>query len=755
MGEEEMLETTERADAAGLRSAVPAGLVIAALVGGLIAYVLCFATLAIAADSCPNAEVRAKQGAGHLPECRAYEMVSPVDKNDGEMGVGAEGYGASLASADGSALAYVSLGGWGDAPSAGLTGIYVGYRGAEIWHSTSAIMSMLPRPVTPYSPVVHAVSADFSKVVTLTNRDPDTGLETTNPFGHLFILDLATKQVERIDADVHAGSNAVPRYPGEYYGNDDFSRVIYVNEGQLTPDSVGIGTYKVFRYENGQVTLESKLPGEVPARGRFGIGKNPVSADANVFYFEGGAGSGDSLYRRDFSGPAPTTDLVSADENSLEDPGNTARFGGASETGQIVYFSSGERLVDEDTDSTTDIYRYDHSQPAGSRLTLISVDSEPADTPSRTDIVLDVANDGKSVFFLSESQLVAGETTEPGMKLLHYDANEGLKFVALTGQLVREDGVLSDNDRYFGFISSEGDITSEDSGGFKQAYLYNTENGQISCASCRPDGGPNTGAAAWRTVVSYLVFAGPSDTIRSVSDQGHVFFQTRERLLPADTNQYLDVYVWRNGELALISTGRSDDHSYIMDASSDGSSVFFATRERLVGWDIDDKRDAYVARIGPVHRSGPEPSEAPCGGDGCQDQSSAPPSPPAIGSVAFDGDGNVQPESDSARPSIAFKRLKRVFGTVASLKVRVPEAGRLVARGALLRPFARRAGRAGTYRVRIALKPRAKTILRNRKRLRAKVRVTFRTRDGQAASKAIKVTFAKPVAKRARAKGGR
>ena len=49
-----------------------------------------FTTTAAAgqADSCPNAAIRAAQGSSFLPECRAYEQVSPVEKNGNDIWAG-------------------------------------------------------------------------------------------------------------------------------------------------------------------------------------------------------------------------------------------------------------------------------------------------------------------------------------------------------------------------------------------------------------------------------------------------------------------------------------------------------------------------------------------------------------------------------------------------------------------------------------------------------------------------------------------
>ncbi len=56
---------------------------IALLVGIISAYAAPMTWPSVAgAESCPNEEVRAEQGAGRLPDCRAFELVTPEVKGD-------------------------------------------------------------------------------------------------------------------------------------------------------------------------------------------------------------------------------------------------------------------------------------------------------------------------------------------------------------------------------------------------------------------------------------------------------------------------------------------------------------------------------------------------------------------------------------------------------------------------------------------------------------------------------------------------
>jgi hypothetical protein len=213
-----------------------------------------------------------------------------------------------------------------------------------------------------------------------------------------------------------------------------------------------------------------------------------------------------------------------------------------------------------------------------------------------------------------------------------------------------------------------------------EVYRYDAEAnggaGQLSCVSCNPAGVRPVGealrksyfdtafdnredyytsmwAAAW-----IQTWIHPMHHSNVLSEDGdRIYFNSFDALVPQDTNGAQDVYQWQapgtgdctqqspsfsplnEGCIGLISTGASADRSEFVDATPDGSSVFFETFSSIDPRD-PGLVDIYVAREGggfPL----PTPSLA-CEGEGCQ---SAPPPPidatPA--SASFKGAGNPAP----------------------------------------------------------------------------------------------------------------
>jgi hypothetical protein len=121
-----------------------------------------------------------------------------------------------------------------------------------------------------------------------------------------------------------------------------------------------------------------------------------------------------------------------------------------------------------------------------------------------------------------------------------------------------------------------------------------------------------------------------------------VFFNSPDPLVARDTNGEIDAYVWTRDEGArLLSSGKSPDPSRFIDASADGSRAFIATRDRLVGQDVDTNVDLYTASVDgglAVQQAKVKPD---CVGEACQGTGSSPPGVDDPASSRFHGTGDV------------------------------------------------------------------------------------------------------------------
>ena len=200
-------------------------------------------------------------------------------------------------------------------------------------------------------------------------------------------------------------------------------------------------------------------------------------------------------------------------------------------------------------------------------------------------------------------------------------------------------------------FQSHARLTAYDNEGHGEIYRYDPaeqEGERLLCISCDPSGSP-TGSDAM--LQSHNDTVRPADVIPNITDDAsRVFFESSERLLPEDANSVRDVYEWRadgvsgcdgsGGCLALISSGQGDRPNYLYSMTANGSDVFFETLEKLVPSDLPGTSSIYDAREGggiPASSAG-----APCQGDACQGSGSPPPSLPAPAS-AGSGEGNASP----------------------------------------------------------------------------------------------------------------
>jgi DNA-binding beta-propeller fold protein YncE len=244
-----------------------------------------------------------------------------------------------------------------------------------------------------------------------------------------------------------------------------------------------------------------------------------------------------------------------------------------------------------------------------------------------------------------------------------------------------------------------------------------------ACASCNPTGarphgrelGSNVTIFAndqtWSTTTwlaanipgwtTYSIQGGPRYQPRYLSDSGRLFFNSNDALVPQDVNGTEDVYQYEpagavNGEgkpqctpatatfsersggcVGLISSGSSSEESAFLDASENGSDVFFLTSAKLSPQDVDtsvDVYDAHECTSSSPCLSSSSASPPPCITEAAC-KASPSPQPQIFGapaSATFSGPGNLTPAPPAtpAKPTAAQLRAKKLAAALSSCRKR-------------------------------------------------------------------------------------
>jgi hypothetical protein len=601
---------------------------------------------------CPNAQFRTGSSA-HLPDCRAYEKVSPNDKDGSDILNGLD-----ISSPDGSKVTYISFGAFGGSPGGGLVNSVVSTRGASGWN-----LEAIQPPQVPVNGLAAALYNDFS--TDLTNSvfayvagDPEfdgaqpgtINMYHRSPAG---TYNLVSKGQQTPPPDV-----SFP--PSPQFGNasDDDSVVAFaLNSPVLVTVDSGpqgpINVQNIYRWDNGTMTLLSVLPNGDPSAdgGSVGGGSsqyNAVSSDGSrIFWTKPAAATPAELYMRS----GGTTTDISESQATTPDPNGPQdkNYWYATPDGSQVFFSSAEKLTDDATATpgVADLYRYDVG--SGDLTDLTTQDGDGAGISG----VIGVSDDGDQVYFAATGALADGATD--GQPNLYVSDGGTPTFIATLSssdfkdsnnwatQFTSKNGRVTADGRYLMF-SSVNRLTGFENSNFQEIYRYDNLTGDVKCISCGPRGGQATGDAVLTGAPESIALSGLSVAERrNLSADGTSFFVSPERLVSADTNGKYDVYMWKDGRPQLISTGLGLDNStQFVDASADGSNVFFITRQQLVNTDTDDNVDIYDARVNgglaSQNTDGPPP---PCQGDDCKPPADNPPPGGNSGTSGVSGNGNA------------------------------------------------------------------------------------------------------------------
>jgi hypothetical protein len=613
-----------------------------------------------------------------LPDGRVYELVSPA--NDGGDEVYRQQAGGEFANietllpfqaaADGNGIAYVGAPGTGGNEDAGYGGgnQYLARRSSDGTWSQSNIS-----PPGFRSAIFQGFSSDLSvgfldSLEAMASDAPGFGEEAKFGGSYDVLYSTNTADVgeytpaftvtppDRSRLDFRS-VNVPAQFPGGTSGRDneprtlayagasaDSTHVLFEANDALTPEAEG-GTASYYEevdnlYEtvDGSLRLVNILPdGSTKANATFGAsgleaGESPDFSNvisengSRIFWTDLNTGH---IYMRE---DGTKTVEVSA----------AGRYWTSTPNGSEVFYTNG------------DLYEYDVESGQTTDLTPgVSIQG-----------VIGASENSEYVYYVTDSLELElwhdGVTTQ--IKAL--TSRDGLGNVEdvddWTPGLRNRTAEVSPDGHDVVFTSNEG-LSS-----IPHIEVYDAENNQLYCASC--GSGASTGVLPSDFSNTYLK--------RWISHDGsRVFFDSKEALVPQDTNGKADAYEWEapgagschsgSGCIYLLSGGTSTDESYFVDASVNGDDAFIVTRAKLLPGDENELYDLYDARV-----DGLTPTVPPaCTGTGCQGLPGAPPIFATPSSVTFEGVGNFAapapavkakqtPKKKKARPKKSKRKTK-------------------------------------------------------------------------------------------------
>jgi len=572
--------------------------------------------------ACPNAVLRTGFSAA-LPDCRAYELVTPNTHGQpvGEGTLGgdtrADGFATELGSPDGNNVLFSpSAGTLPGEDGNGLHDRYEVIRGGTGWTS---------RRVTP--------SRAEADDLLLGGASPDHGYAfyvatggslgfgqnqdasyLRHPDGALTLLGEGDPGLE---SDLHA--------KGKWIAAGG-THVIFTARAKLTADAPGGGGEAV--YDRTPTGLHLLSPaGEVAKYAG-------VSADGGTVAFEVGS----TLY----------VALPGGEEVAVA---GGATFAGLSRDGSRLFYLKNKDLFVVET---------------GGEEKTTSVTTGAADP-----LPVNISADGSHAYFLSKKQL-DGEAGEAGAENLYVGDGEGVTFIAtvsasdvsrkpsirtiglgqwLTGAVAPDQTLdvgpanetsRTNHDGSILLFEAAAPLTLYDNSDplteelHSEIYRYDASSGALDCISCSPIGA----AARSDARLQSLQQAAPTSSsvkVNNLSENGRrAFFETGDALVAADVDHASDIYEWEadgegactreevaGGCIYLISSGQSPADSgvsvgnFLYSATPDGHDVFIRSNDSLVpGMGEGGEQAIYDVRVEGGFAAATEPTA--CQGEACR-----------------------------------------------------------------------------------------------------------------------------------------
>lgn len=665
---------------------------------------------------------------------RAYEVVSPADKNGGPVTIAIQG------SRDGHAIAWSSNTAYGGATGIALDTSHAARRSATGWQSTpftAVYQGDDAPPSLPNALKSKVFDDDLTRMFMSTSAGLVGGDADSGAFegGQNDVYALggwgATEWVSR-PADGSPSTAANTATLVGYSG--DGTSVFFTSDEHLTADiPVASTAVHLYRSRAGQVTaVDRDVSGAVidaggwlgtmtPLGAYSGGGINgplpdadAVSRDGTRFIYqstttETEVNADRQLYlHRDGAPPK----LISASQRSgtVGQPAPSgAKMLAALDDAQRILLRSPDQLTD-DAPAGGGVYLYD---TRSSSLTYVFPDKSDGTAPQ----FVAAADDASRLYFLSTDVLAPGATT--GEPNIYVRSATEIRFVAA---LAAQD--VAQGSETIGYVDTTPDggklvfqashaLTSTDTGSFGTVYVYDDSTRTIACVSCRADGSPSQASST----LSYSGQAGITAPPRSITDDGkEAFFTSTDALVAKDTNGVQDVYRYADGKPLLVSTGASPRESWLIDSAPDGQDVFFITVDSLDPRDGDGgSADIYDARRGGGFPDPPPAVE--CADDACQGPAPQRSTPAPIGQLTGPEDAVVPLRARFTVKSVSSVRRRTAAATgrlVVSVdvnqsgKLSLTAGAKVSSRTQTIGSTAVQAARAGTVNLRVTLSTAAR-----------------------------------------------
>jgi hypothetical protein len=661
------------------------------------------------AQGCPSGSFRSELEA-LLPDCRAYEMVSPVDKEGGDI-VALEGTATNAPSVLnqseplGEKVAYGTYRAFGGSESSPYTAEYVATRTTSGWSShpvspprgqslffpaqstyaefklfspdlcTSWMVSLAEPPLAPGAP------RGFSDVYRR-HDEQCGGQRTYEPLN-------TTEPAEKGELEVQGVAQ-------------DGSVTAFTSTRALTPEATE-SRVQLYVSGGGVERFACVLPGGIAWTGSCTAGwaeGEPGNASAAGLFKGALSSAGSSLIWTAGIGEAPIYLRRNPASTKLECSGATApctvpvshageeasgtsssRYWAASADGGRVLYTTGTLGSGE-----ADLYEFEVEGTATRKIA------------GEVQGLMGASADARRIYLVSEEDLDGSGPAAGGQSNLYFYEGGSFKFIGvltagdvatagvgispLQGSPLRHVARVSPDGLHAAFQATA-PLTGYDSIDAisgkvdTEVYLYDAGTGRLICASCNPSGARPHGGTVVQGNTHYQAsgllppFENSLYAANVLEGNGHrLFFESIDGLVPQDANGQRDVYEWEapgtggcattdasystpaEGCIDLISSGTSPGPAVIADVSASGNDIFFTTLAGLVPGD-PGQVDLYDARVDGGFPSPPATTE--CQGEACQPATPAPPEQ-SPASSSYRGVGNLTTRPGCKQAKKANKR---------------------------------------------------------------------------------------------------